>query len=1384
MAERVASGWRRVLLWAISAFAALLLAIVAAWEAGALNGVALWGAGQALGYEISCGTIEGGLLSRFTCTDLVLADTKGRFLTAQRLTLAWNPWAFAHNEVAIHELYLTDAKLTRLPQSQSPSAGAGFLPGTRIAIGQMQLERVSLALSGGPRACLGLHGHGAIGPDGFDAALMALRCAPKNGQLGFTGRYDKPSGALSLKASGRDNGAVAAALTGIEAAGPTRVLLNGTGTVSAFNGTVSLQAQHVGAIAADFRARDLTATSLDARFDIVRALLPSWAPNAAGTLSADVTRGPNGGFDISGFDLAWGSLRGSGQVALAADGQLDGRIRLSSVAPLALAGGTAGGLDARVEASGTKDRPALKGAMTVADLSSGSIALGALQANIAATMQSGGAFSASIVGSARKKSLPAPVGGLLGASFGFNADASRATDGAMTLNATVNGAAARLTADAIMSSGSGHGKLTLVVPDLAKANAGFSGRAMAVLDLRSLTLAGDLDGTLRVEGKEISGTGAGAALGTSPSLTAQLRGQGGAYRAGGIRLETVAATATGSASLAANGELSADLRTVRGELAPLSNLLGHKLKGNFDLTAQVSGTRARPAVKLAASAPRIRVDNVIAKDSRLQLDASKAAGWTGRLALASSTPAGKVDLLADMAASDGGWRADIARGALGPATLSGQLSAKGERYSGALALKGDLLSPVGFALGAPMQGSGTLTLAGDGQDLRLAADLKHVAAGPLKDATAAARATAQGLSGQVRASFSVKDGANRLAADAHGTLSPLAITLAKLGGRWAGADFALRAPTTFTSESGKFALDRTTVSIAGGTLALEARGGGGNLDASVHLADMPVAPLASMMRLGKGKGTIALDLTAKLAPQSTQADLHLRAHDLMFAGAGKKQKPADIDLAAHWDGQTARLDGRILGLDSKEATLAAELPVVRPAASYMPRLAQSGPVSARLRAQLQAARLMALLPVAEQSATGLLTGSVDVSGDIANPQLSGKVALADGSFTDYQTGTRLEKLNAGIDATGGSRAVVTLSATDGNSGTVKANGEFSLASLESGSAGQIAGHLDVTLQDAEILREDLAHGSATGTVSIDLPGDQPPAITGKLRTNTVRVDVGAAIPPAVPQIDVIEINGGPGTVLKPQPGTPSLFSKTALDIAITMPNRVYVTGHGIDSEWSGNLDVGGTLATPEVSGKLTVVRGQAEIIGKRFELQDGTVRLDNSIPGNASVHIVGQNESSDITVTVTIDGPVTNPKVTWSSSPALPQSEILSRLFFGTSTPHLTIGQAFQLAQLSGQLGALGQFGGGGGGILGFARNLTGLDVLRVETPSDLKGTGASVTAGKYVSDKVYVGVKQGTDVSAGTAQVEVKITPHITLDAEAGANSQGSAGVTWKWDY
>ena len=151
-----------------------------------------------------------------------------------------------------------------------------------------------------------------------------------------------------------------------------------------------------------------------------------------------------------------------------------------------------------------------------------------------------------------------------------------------------------------------------------------------------------------------------------------------------------------------------------------------------------------------------------------------------------------------------------------------------------------------------------------------------------------------------------------------------------------------------------------------------------------------------------------------------------------------------------------------------------------------------------------------------------------------------------------------------------------------------------------------------------------------------------------------------------------------------------------------------------------------------------------------------------------------------MSVEVNISGPAASPEITWSSVPALPRDEIISRLYFGRSSPQLSAYEAIQLAQLSGALGGLG----GAGGVVGFARRVAGLDVLRIEPPENGDIANPTVTVGKYVTDKVYVGARRDADTSSGAVEVEVEITPNISAEVETGSDDSQAAGVNWHWHY
>jgi translocation and assembly module TamB len=99
---------------------------------------------------------------------------------------------------------------------------------------------------------------------------------------------------------------------------------------------------------------------------------------------------------------------------------------------------------------------------------------------------------------------------------------------------------------------------------------------------------------------------------------------------------------------------------------------------------------------------------------------------------------------------------------------------------------------------------------------------------------------------------------------------------------------------------------------------------------------------------------------------------------------------------------------------------------------------------------------------------------------------------------------------------------------------------------------------------------------------------------------------------------------------------------------------------------------------------------------------------------------------------------------------------------------------ASAVAELSG-------VGGGGPGIIDRARKTLGVDVLRVG--SDDEGA-TTVGAGSYVTERVYVGVEQGTGSQSGSVKVEVEVTDDITVDTSTGADASANVGVNWRWDY
>ena len=293
--------------------------------------------------------------------------------------------------------------------------------------------------------------------------------------------------------------------------------------------------------------------------------------------------------------------------------------------------------------------------------------------------------------------------------------------------------------------------------------------------------------------------------------------------------------------------------------------------------------------------------------------------------------------------------------------------------------------------------------------------------------------------------------------------------------------------------------------------------------------------------------------------------------------------------------------------------------------------------------------------------------------------------------------------------------------------------------------------------------------------------------------NEQRADISlpSSLPPNVVVLNVVKTGSKTGKQPPAQPAeTPAL--PATLDIKVDMPGNVFVRGHGLDSEWRGKLTITGTSAEPAISGHLEQIRGSVDLLGKTFSLTRGVITFDGTAKLDPVLDIAAEASTADITAQVNISGFASAPKITLTSTPVVPQDEILARVLFNRGVSQMTAGEGLQLAAAAASLA------GGGPGMLDRLRGSFGLDYFKLGSgstgattgtlnPSATTGSataGTALSAGKYLAPGVSVGVSQGLSPPTSKVTVEIEVRPHLTIGGEAGQSGSTGVGLNYNYDY
>lgn len=1331
--------------------------------------------------------IDGVLSGDLTIRQVVVSDAAGTWLVARGGRLDWSPFALLAGRFDARLVHFDRIEIARLPSGSSTDAAGNdplSLP-VDISVDEISLPDVALGAEiAGDVASLSAEGRmsAAGSPPTMEGELRVSRTDGREGSLSAVLAFVPQDNRIDIRLEGSEPpGGVIANLLKIQGAPGVDIEFNGRGPASdwAGDGTLSLDGEVVTRLSARHRQTDqgsrITASG-EGAFDAfvpvgLRALV---AGNTVFEL--DGTLG-SGGIAVERATLRSASLeaeaRGSTDSGGVTDIVLSARARGEAVPLRVEAGAESVVVDLRqfdLRAFGEGARPSINGSIKAARIVSGAAVVETAELSVRsdefdiAGMSGpvGIGFSAGAIGVENETLARLLAGGLAGeAELTVEATTATVRSGRAstgTLEATFEGTAARdgsamdIGLAAVVASG--------VLPAAARGPLGekveVSGRISRSpsegIRLTGMTLtSGDLtaEANARIGGEtldarisgrlgELSRLAAGASGAVEfvveangetfrPDLSATVRSE--RIETGGRAIEALELTARGRA----------DLDNPSAEVGLSGRVAGEALKGSAtlrnvdgrneidDLLVTLGGNRIAGALVLDASfVPAGAVDFDVPDIGALA-------------ALALEEIEGKASGSLRFGRQDGNPNLDIEASI--PSFRRGELSGTDVRISGNVSnyLEAPLVSG---RIAATRIDSGTTRI--DGVSVALERDGEWTGFdGTLQvneiPVTAAGRAKVSG--------------------------GDVTVELSQAGGTLQGLRAALARPTVILVRNGVTRLDALTVSVAGGSAEIT-----GTLAETVNLGvrigSLPASAINAFAAGLGAEGTVSgtVRVTGAASNPSVEYAIDWRGGSTVQtreAGFGAMTVAANGTYAGQRVRITARAgDGSGLGLQGGGTI---DLAGARAIALDFDGTVPFSFLTRRLAAQ----------GLALEGASNVRIGA---RGSLSSPQVTGSITTANARFIAARQGIAINEIGAEISL-GGGRATISRF-----NGTLSTGGRLTVAgTVGIDAGGGFPADLQITIADGRYTDGQVVTTTFNGELKVTGSLTGTPLLAGIVNLGRTVITVPERLPASLANLDVQHRNAPAGVnaqdrAVRPDGGSGGGGAGMNLDVTVNAPQQIFVQGRGLDVELGGNLRLTGPMASPQAVGQFSLRRGRLGILGRRLDFTRGNIGFSGSLV--PYIDLSADTAVSDGTVTIQVIGPATNPAFRFSSSPALPEDEVLARLVFGRSMSNLSPLQIAQLAAAAAQLAGVG----GSTSLLDTLRNKTGVDDIDVKTDEETGDT--SVAVGKYLNDRTYVTIEKGSGEGSGKATINLDIGRGLKLRGEATDGGETKGGIYFERDY
>lgn len=574
-------------------------------------------------------------------------------------------------------------------------------------------------------------------------------------------------------------------------------------------------------------------------------------------------------------------------------------------------------------------------------------------------------------------------------------------------------------------------------------------------------------------------------------------------------------------------------------------------------------------------------------------------------------------------------------------------------------------------------------------------------------------------------------------------------------GRWrsievdnkAALHLKLAAPAGFAVNLDSGSFERFCLRGAAAQVCPEASWNGPAWHAALSARDLPLDALTAGLTAkviydgtiggelelhGSGDNAIVGEVRARLRDARLR---HLRTRgreDVLALGSGDLA----LDIESDRLRGTLKLDAGNLGF--VDGSLTATRRGGGSALAY-----RDWPLQAELRAESRTLSFLSLLSQDIDRVGGKMTLDLGFGGTLGAPRADGKMHLSEGELDLYAINLALRQLTADVSVAANRLAFDSTSKV--GAGALSAGGTLYWEQ------GLVHGQLRLKGTDLLAVNVPEARILASPDLLFKMD-DRRIEVTGEVKLPVARIapaDLAGAVLTSSDEV----LADAPAT-------TDASPTQVVTSIRMTLGDQVTLDTFGLSGRLTGSiLTRSAEDGSTHANGELSVAEGKYAAFGRRLDIERGRLQFSGGLLSDPAIDIRATKQYPEVIAGVNVRGTLQAPRMTFFSTPSLPQSQIVSLILAGGNIDR---------AQDPSRAGAArSELLAQGGAII--AQQLgsrVGVDDVSIEQALD---NSTSLVLGKYLSPHLYVSYGISLAESINTIKMRYALDDRWTIRTEAG---------------